>query len=181
MNMNLKTNIRTLIVLLAATLAGAIGASGQAVSLADIGRDVYKSEADGFQIAVPHDCFKVVPTENGRTYVCNVREGRVVVEAGASDPPVNTSVELAAYLEGFRGTLNSAANVKVLSETPFHLGSYKGAAFQLTVADDKAFMTTMCSDRSTFTITAQALSAVPNSAKLMAAAVQSFAFTAKAK
>jgi hypothetical protein len=137
MNMNMNTSIRILITLLLAALAGAAGASAQAVSLADIGHDVYKSEADGFQMAVPHDCFKLIPAENGRTYICNVKEGRVVVQAGESDPPVNTDVELAAYLQGFRGTLNSAANVKVLNETPFHLGSYKGAAFQLTVADDK--------------------------------------------
>lgn len=177
----MTTNIRTLVVVLVATLAGGLGASAQAVSLADIGHDVYKSEVDGFEIAVPHDCFKVSPTENGRVYVCDVKEGRVVVQVEASDPPVNTDAELAAYLEGFRGTLNTATGVKVLGETPLHLGSYKGAAFQLTVNGDKTYMTTLCWARSTFTMTAQANSTVPNAAKLISDAIQSFAFTAKPK
>ena len=179
--MNMKTNIPTLIGLLMAPLVVAVGVSGQAVSLADIGHDVYKSEADGFEVALPHECVNVTPTAGGRIYTCDVKEGRVVIHPEAADPAVNTDAELAAYLEGFRGTLNTADGVKILSETPLHLGDYHGAAFQVTVNGGNVFMTTLCHGRTTITVTGQASPTVPNATKLVGAAVQSFAFTAKPK
>ncbi|MFL6374158.1 MAG: hypothetical protein ACJ73D_05780 [Pyrinomonadaceae bacterium] len=177
----MKTNIRTLIVILIATLAGAVGASAQAGSLANIGHDIYRSEADGFEIAVPHDCFKVTAADNGRVYVCDVKEGRITVHPQTSDPAVNTDAEVAAYLEGFRGTLKDAANVKVLSETPLHIGDYRGAEFQLTFSGGTVYMTTLCHGRTTITVTGQASQSVPNAAKLIGTAVESFTFPAKAK
>lgn len=170
-----------MVVLLMATMLAVAGASAQSVSLADIGNDVYKSEADGFEIAVPHNCFKVTPTEHGRSYVCDVKEGRVVVDADAGDPPVNTDADLAAYLEGFRDALNGADGVKVLSETPVHLGDYRGATYQLTAKGDKIYMTAICWTKFAITITGQAASSVPNAAKLISDAVQSFTFAAKPK
>jgi hypothetical protein len=175
----MKRNIPTLVVVLSAILAGAVGASAQAVSLVDIGHDAYKSDADGFQIAVPHDCVKVTPTANGRIYTCDVKEGRVVIHPEATDPVVSTDAELAAYLEGFRGTLHDAEGVQVLSETPLHIGDYRGAAFQLTVNGGSVYMTTLCHGRTTITITGRASPSVPDAAKLIGTAVQSFTFTAK--
>ena len=177
----MKTNIRTLVFLLIATLAGAVAASGQAVSLADIGHDVFKSDADGFEIAVPHDCFKVTPTETGRAYVCDLKEGRVVVIVDVVVTPINTDEELAMYLAGFGKTLGTQKNVKVLRQTPTHLGDYRGAAFQLTVDGNNAVVNTLCWGKSVITMSGEVNSTDPNAGKLIDTAVQSFALTAKPK
>ena len=177
----MTTNIRTLVVLLIATLAGVAGASAQVVSLGDLGHDVYKSVADGFEIAVPHNCFKVTSIAHGRSYVCDVKEGRVAIQDEAGDLSVNTDADLAAYLSGFKGVLETAEGVKILGETPVHVGDFRGVAYQLTVNGDKVFMTTLCWTTFVITITGKADSSVPNAAKLISNAVQSFTLIAKAK
>jgi len=172
-------NIKSLIVLLIVTLAGAVGASAQAVSLADIGHYVYTSESDGFEIALPRECVKMSANEYGRDYSCNIKEGLVSVSVEVKDPAVRTDADVANFLTGFRGTLQHAKNVKVLRETPVHLGKYRGAAFELTIDGDKAYMTTLCWNKTTINIAGRALSAVPNSGKLIGDAVKSFALKAK--
>ena len=151
------------------------------MSLADIGHDVFKSDADGFEIALPHACVKVTPTENGRAYVCDVKEGRVVVIVEHVTTAIDTDDEMAMYLAGFGKTLDTQKNVKVLKQTPVHLGDYRGAAFQLTVDGNNASVTTLCWGKSVMTMSGEVNSADPNAGKLIDTAVQSFAITAKAK
>ena len=158
------------------TLALAVAALAQAPSLANIGDHVYVSEADGFEIAVPDQCFKVTGGDGDRTYTCDVKEGRVSVSISEGDAPVKTDADLAAFLTGFKGSLMNAPDVKVFGETSAKIGDYRGAAYQLTLGGDKTLMIALAWEKFSVVISGRANSKVANSAELISAAVQSFTF-----
>jgi len=158
------------------TVAFAVAASAQLPSLADVGHDVYTSTADGFEIAVPHGCVKLTNSETERTYTCDVKEGRIVVTVSVEGAPINTDADLAVYLKGFKDTLVAAPGVKFFGETPAKIGSYHGAAYQLTVDGDKTLMIALAWGKFTVTITGRAKGDIEHSAELISSAVQSFEF-----
>ncbi len=70
-------NFKYIFSLVIFTTAFAFAASAQLPSLADLGDDVYTSDADGFEIAIPEECVNFSDGEGGRNYTCDVKEGRI--------------------------------------------------------------------------------------------------------
>jgi len=151
-------------------------ASAQLPSLADVGDDVYHSDADGFEIALPDGCVSPRQTDIGRSYVCEVKEGSVSVSITRGDTPVKSDTDVAAFIQGFRGVLAKDAGVKLVGETSAKIGDYRGAAFQIILDGDKVMMVALVWDKFTVVITGRANGKVANSAELIQNAVTSFEF-----
>ncbi len=156
-----------------------IAASAQTASLAAVGDEVYHSEADGFEIALPNSCVTVKSTEGGRNYICDLKEGRVSVSITLGTNVIKTDKDVAAFLSGFREALEGDSGVKLLGETSANVGDYRGAAYQLTIDGDKSLMVALVWEKFTVVISGRANSKVANSAELISEAVQSFSFVNK--
>ena len=174
-------NFKYIFSLVIMTTAFSAAALAQLPSLANVGDDVYTSEEDGFEIAVPDQCFKVTAATGERTYTCDLKEGRVSVSISEGDPPLKTDADLALFLKGFRDTLAKAPDVKVFGETSAKIGDYRGSAFQITIAGDKTLMIALAWGKFAVVITGRANSKVENSAELISSAVQSFTFVSPNK
>lgn len=169
-------NFRYIVSLAVMTIAFSAAAFAQLPSLANVGDDVYTSEADGFEIAVPGQCFKVTAATDERTYTCDLKEGRVSVSVSKGDDLVQTDADLGYFLKGFRDALTKAPDVKIFGETSAKIGDYRGSAFQITIGGDKTLMIALAWGKFAVVITGRANSKVANSAELISAAVQSFSF-----
>lgn len=94
-------------------MAFAASASAQLPSLANVGDDVYTSEADGFEIAVPDGCIKTAASEGGRAYSCDVKEGRIAIMINPDSAPIKTDADLAKFLKGFKEGLLGDPSTKL--------------------------------------------------------------------
>lgn len=168
--------VKNLIGLLFAIAVFSFAAPAQALSLANVGDDIYTSEDDGFEIALPDGCVKVSASENGRNYMCDLKEGRVVVMIQNSDPIIKNDTDLKNYLVGFKRGLQKDASVSIVDEIPSKIGEYSGTTYMMTIDGDKSLMVALAWQKFTVTILGRAYSKVPNSAELISAAVQSFTF-----
>ncbi len=168
--------LKNILGLLFIVSAFSVAASAQAPSLANVGDDIYTSEDDGFEIALPDGCVKVSASENGRNYLCDLKEGRVVVMIQNSDPIIKNDTDLKNYLVGFKRGLQKDASVSIVNEIPSKIGEYSGMTYMMTIDGDKSLMVALAWQKFTVTILGRAYSKVPNSAELISAAVQSFAF-----
>ncbi|MBK7934723.1 MAG: hypothetical protein KA956_07490 [Pyrinomonadaceae bacterium] len=169
-------NFKYIISLIVMTTAFAVAASAQLPSLADLGDDVYASDADGFEIAVPEECVNFSDGEGGRNYTCDVKEGRISVSITNDGPPIKTEADVANFLKGFKDTLVNSPDVKMFGETSAKIGSYRGAAYQITLGGDKTLMIALTWGKFVVVITGRANSKVANSADLIGGAVESFKF-----
>lgn len=156
-----------------------VAASAQAPSLADVGDEVYVSEADGFEIAVPKSCVSVKSTAEGHNYICDVKEGRVSVSVTLGTNVITSDKDVAAFISGFKDALMGDAGVKLLGETSAKVGDYRGAAYQMTIDGDKAMMVALVWGKFTVVISGRANAKAANSAELISEAVQSFSFVNK--
>lgn len=173
----MKTNqITKFLFLVSIILSGTVMATAQMPSLANVGDDVYTSEDDGFEIALPDGCVKVSASENGRNYMCDLKEGRVVVMIQNADPIIKNETDLKNYLVGFKRGIQKDASVSIVNEIPSKIGEYNGTTYMMTIDGDKSLMVALAWQKFTVTILGRAYSKVPNSAELISAAVQSFTF-----
>lgn len=156
-----------------------VAGSAQTASLANMGDEVYESEADGFEIALPKACVVVKSAADGNNYVCDVKEGRVSVSVTLGPNVIRTDKDVAAFLSGFREALAGDSGVKLLGETSAKVGDYRGAAYQLTIDGDKSLMVALVWEKFVVVISGRANSKVANSAELISEAVQSFSFVNK--
>lgn len=170
--MKLK-NILGLLLMVAAFSAAA---SAQLPSLANVGDDMYTSEEDGFEIAVPDGCMKMSSSANGRSYTCELKEGRIVVNVDSGSTEIKTDKDVADFLTGFKTSLSRDPGIKLLGESPAKIGDYRGAAYQLTLDGDKTIMVAVVWGKFAVTILGRANGKVAGSSELITAAVQSFAF-----
>ena len=158
------------------TMAFAVAAAAQLPSLANVGDDVYISEADGFEIAIPEGCVEVVDGEDGREYRCEVKEGNIKVTIDPNNPEIKSDTDLAAFLKGFKESLAGNPDVKFFGETNAKIGNYSGAAYQLTIGGEKTLVIVLAWSKFAVVISGRANSKVANSAELIGGAVQSFTF-----
>ena len=114
--------LKNILGLLFIVSAFSVAASAQAPSLANVGDDIYTSEDDGFEIALPDGCVKVSASESGRNYFCDVKEGRVAVIIQNADPIIKNETDLKNYLVGFKRGLQKDASVSIVSEIPSKIG-----------------------------------------------------------
>ncbi len=156
-----------------------VAASAQTASLANVGDEVYHSDTDGFEIAVPKSCMVVKNTADGRNYVCDLKEGSVSVSVTLGTNVVKTDKDVAAFLTGFKDALAGDSGVKLIGETSAKVGDYRGAAYQLTIDGDKALFVALVWEKFTVVISGRAYSGAANSAELISEAVQSFSFVNK--
>jgi hypothetical protein len=171
-------NIKRIISLVIMTTAFAFVAAAQAPSLADVGHDIYRSEADGFEIAVPHQCVKVTSADGLREYRCDSKEGLIKVMVNPVSHAVKTDADIADFTGGFKKGLLEDPGIKILGETGAQIGSYRGAAYQLMMGNDKTIMIALAWETFEVVIIGRADSRVANSAELIGAGVQSFTFVA---
>lgn len=169
-------NIRYIISLAIMTVACAVAASAQVPSLANNGDHVYMSEEDGFEIAVPDQCVKVTSGDEGREYRCETKEGLIRITVNPDSPVIKTDADVTMFLDGIKAGMSEEPSIKLFGETSAKIGSYRGAAYQLTMGGDKALMIALVWDKFTVIIAGRANSKVANSAELISSAVQSFTF-----
>jgi len=170
--MKLKNILGLLLVVAAFSMA----ASAQLPSLANVGDDMYTSEEDGFEIAVPDGCMKESKSATERTYRCELVEGIIIIQVQEGTVKIQTDKDVRDYLAGFRSGFEKNVQTKLLNESPAKIGEYKGASYTASVGDEKALVIALAWQNFSVTILGRANSKVANSAELIAAAVQSFAF-----
>ncbi len=83
---------------------------------------------------------------------------------------------MANFLKGFKDTLVKSPDVKILGETSAKIGSYRGAAYQMTLVGDKTLIIALTWEKFVVVITGRANTKVANSADLIGGAVASFTF-----
>lgn len=169
-------NSKYLISLVFMTLTFTVAATAQLPSLANVGDDVYTSEADGFEIALPDGCVKASNIEGGRAYSCDVKEGRIAIMINVDDVPIKTDADLANFLTGFKNGLEKNPSVKIFGETKAQIGDYRGASYQITMDGDKTLIVALAWGKFTVVISGRADGKVANSAELISSAVQTFTF-----
>ncbi|HRI05046.1 MAG TPA: hypothetical protein PLL77_15020 [Pyrinomonadaceae bacterium] len=169
-------NIKYLVSLVFMTLVFAVAATAQLPSLANVGDDVYTSEADGFEIAVPDGCMKSGLDEGVRSYSCDVKEGRITVLVNPDNTNIKTNADLANFLRGFKEGLVKNPDVKFFGETTAQIGDYRGASYQITMEGEKTLMVALVWGKFAVLISGRANSKVANSAELISSAVRSFTF-----
>lgn len=169
-------NFRYIVSLAVMTIAFSAAAFAQLPSLANVGDDVYTSSADGFEIAVPHECVKVAAATDERTYTCNLTEGMIRISVNSNTPGIKSDGDISMFLKGFKEGLLEETGVKFFGETAAKVGDYRGAAYQITIDGDKTLMIALAWSKFAVVITGRANSNVPNSAELISSAVQSFSF-----
>lgn len=169
-------NIKYLISLVFMTLTFTVAATAQLPSLANVGDDVYVSEADGFEIGVPDGCMKSSIVEGTHSYSCDVKEGRIAIIINTDNPNIKTDADLANFLTGFKQGLVKNPDVKLFGETTAQIGDYRGASYQITMEGEKTLMVALVWGKFAVLISGRADSKVANSAELISSAVQSFTF-----
>lgn len=168
--------LRNLLGLLFAVVVFSYVASAQAPSLKNVGDDVYTSKADGFEIAVPEGCMQMSTSQSGRDYVCELKEGRIAVMIAQSEPAIKTDADRKNYFIGFKGALQKNAGIQIVNEMPARIGDYSGTSYVFSLDGDTTLMIALAWEKFTVTIIGRANSKVADSAELIGAAVQSFAF-----
>ncbi len=158
------------------TIAFSVVAAAQLPSLANVGDDVYTSEADGFEIAVPESCVKTGADDGGRAYTCDVKEGRISILVNPNNAVVKTDADVSGFLRGFKEGLLKNPNIKFFGESTAKIGDYRGGVYQVTLDGDKTLMVALVWNKFSVVILGRADSKVANSADLIGAAVESFTF-----
>ena len=172
----MRINFKYFFSLFVMMMAFSAAASAQLPSLANVGDDVYTSETDGFEIAVPQSCVKTGAGDGGRAYSCDVKEGRIAILVNPDSAPVKTDADLAKFLKGFKEGMLRDSSIKLFEESPAQIGDYRGAVYKITIDGDKTLMVALVWGKFSVVISGRADSKVANSAELIGAAVQSFAF-----
>lgn len=168
--------LKNILGLLFTVAAFSMAASAQLPSLANVGNDVYTSADDGFEIAVPNGCMKMTGSGASRSYVCELKEGRIAINISEDNVDIKSDKDVAFFLTGFKGALEKDPTVKIFGESSAKIGEYRGAVYQITLEGDKTLILALAWGKFAVTIIGRANGKVANSAELISTAVQSFAF-----
>lgn len=168
--------LKKLLGLLFAIAVFSVAASAQLPSLANVGDDVYASEEDGFELAVPDGCMQMTNAGATRTYRCDVAEGFILIQIEERAIPAKTDKDVQAYLSGLKSGFEKTAKTKLVNESPARIGEYRGASYSTMMGDDKTILIALVWEKISVTILGRSYASVANSEAKIVKAVSSFAF-----
>ncbi|HMT09539.1 MAG TPA: hypothetical protein PKA82_16175 [Pyrinomonadaceae bacterium] len=172
--------LKNLLGILFAVAIFSVAASAQLPSLANVGDDLFTSEEDGFEIAVPDGCMAMTQATTVRTYRCDLVEGLILITVEERAKAITSDEGIRAYTQGVKEGFENSAKTK-LSESPAKIGEYKGYSFTGKMGEDKVILISLLWEKMVVTILGRANATVPNSDAKILKAVSSFAFNSDDK